>query len=69
MSRGGASLLVQWLGCYGSTAGHAGSNLGQGTKIPHSTRPRKKKKNDGIPSRGQHTALLLLNVGEIILFL
>ena len=67
-SQGGISLLAQWLGRCASTSGHAGSIPGQGTKIPYATRPKKKKKNDGIPSKGLHTASLLLNVGEIICF-
>ena len=31
----GPSLVVQWLRLWASTAGAAGSILGQGTKIPH----------------------------------
>ena len=48
----------------------------QGMQVPslarelrsHMPQGQKKKKNDGIPSKGLHTASLLLNVGEIICF-
>ena len=40
----GTFLQVQWLGLRASTAGGIGSALGQGTKILHATRPKKKKR-------------------------
>ena len=40
----GTSLVVQWLRLCASNAGDMGSIPGQGTKIPHACRARKKKK-------------------------
>ena len=40
----GTSLAVQWLRLHPSTAGGMGLIPGLGTKIPHATRPGKKKK-------------------------
>ena len=40
----GTSLEVQWLRLLASNAGGAGSVPGQGTKIAHAARPRKKKR-------------------------
>ena len=42
----GTSLVVQWLRLCASNAGDMGSIPGQGTKIPHACRARKKKKKD-----------------------
>ena len=39
-----ASLVVQWLRLYASTAGGTGSISGQGTKIPHAMEHSQKKK-------------------------
>ena len=39
----GVSLVVQWLRLHASNAGGMGSIPGQGTKIPHASRPKKKK--------------------------
>ena len=49
--------------CKGQGLDHC---LGNWDAICH--KAKKKKKNDGIPSKGLHTASLLLNVGEIICF-
>ena len=38
----GVSLVVQWLRLHASNAGGMGSIPGQGTKIPHASRPKKK---------------------------
>ena len=40
----GASLAVQWLRVCACNAGGAGSIPGRGTRIPHATGPKKKKK-------------------------
>ena len=40
----GTSLVVQWLRCCTHNAGDTGSNLGQGTKIPHATQTKTKTK-------------------------
>ena len=36
--------MVQWLRLHASNAGHTGSIPGEGTKIPHATKPEQKKK-------------------------
>ena len=41
---GGTSLEVQWLRLRASNAGDAGLIPGQGTKIPHDSKTKKKKK-------------------------
>ena len=40
----GTSLVVQWLRCCTHNAGDTGSNIGQGTKIPHATQTKTKTK-------------------------
>ena len=42
----GASLAVQWLGLFPSTAGGLGLISGLGTKTPQATQHRQKKKKE-----------------------
>ena len=63
-SKPGTSLAVQWLRLCTSNARGAGSNPSQGTKIPHATQPRPKKKKKNLRQRSPGLAVYKYHLGR-----